>query len=293
MIRVTMISPFSPVPLALLMSLGKAMMQPRMTGGRLETGHVVQVLGECSDPWALRDELRGQGGNVAVAVVDEPLASAPARLVMLDVDSTLTTTEAIDLLAEYAGAGERVAEITERAMRGELDFGESLRERVATLAGLSTTVFDEVAPRMTLSPGAENLVAAAKAAGAKIGVTSGGFTHLVAPLAERLGLDFYNANVLETEFQGGAEVLTGRVIGTVVDRQQKAKDLRRFAAEHSIDLAQAVAVGDGANDLDMLAAAGLGIAYCAKPVTAQAADASISFRRLDAVALLAFGMPRA
>lgn len=199
MIRVTMVAPRSAVPNDLLIPLDASMTAPRMTGGRLEAGHVVQVMGHCEDPGALRTALRRQAGEVAVAVVEEPLASTPAKLVLLDVDSTLTTTEAVDLLAEYAGAADRVAEITERAMRGELDFAESLRERVSTLRGLSTEIFDEVAPRMTLSPGAELLVSAAKAAGAKVGVTSGGFTQLVSPLAERLGLDFSNANVLETE----------------------------------------------------------------------------------------------
>lgn len=293
MIRVTLVSPDSPVPLSLLAIIDHATTAPRMTGGRLEYGHVTQVLAECADPDALRTALRRDADGIAVAVVDEPLASAPARLLMLDVDSTLTTTEAIDLLAEHAGAAGQVAAITERAMRGELDFAASLRERVATLAGLPTAIFDEVAPLMTLSPGAENLIAAAKAAGAKVGVTSGGFTPLVAPLAERLGLDFFHANLLETETAGGTQRLTGRLTGIVVDRAQKAKDLRRFAAEHSIDLALSVAVGDGANDLDMLAAAGLGIAYCAKPVTAAAAGAAVPFPRLDAIVPLAFGMPRA
>jgi len=293
MIRVTLVSPDAPVPHSLLAMVDRATTAPRMTGGRLEYGHVAQVLASCDDPDGLRVALRREAGAVAVAVVGEPLASAPARLLLLDVDSTLTTTEAIDLLAEHAGAARRVAAITERAMRGELDFAASLKERVATLAGLPTTILDEVAPLMTLSPGAENLIAAAKAAGAKIGVTSGGFTHLVAPLATRLGLDFFNANLLETEVADGTEQLTGRVTGIVVDRRQKAKDLRRFAAEHAVDLALTVAVGDGANDLDMLAAAGLGIAYCAKPVTAEAADVAVAFPRLDAVAPLAFGVPRA
>jgi phosphoserine phosphatase len=206
---------------------------------------------------------------------------------MMDVDSTLTTTEAVDLLAAHAGVGERVAEITERAMRGELDFEASLRERVATLRGLPTSVFDEVGPAMTLSPGARELIAASRAAGAKVGVTSGGFTQLVGPLAASLGLDFFNANELETETVDGVERLTGRVIGTVVDRDQKARDLIRFADAHGVDPALTVAVGDGANDLSMFAAAGLSVAYRAKPVTAAAAGVAVGFPRLDAVAAFA------
>ncbi len=251
-------------------------------------GQRINLYARHDDPAALRQALRAVAGNVAVGVLTRPLAAQPARLLLLDVDSTLTTTEAVDLLAEHAGAGERVAEITERAMRGELDFAESLRERVATLKGLSVAVFSDVGPRMTLSPGAEDLIRAAKAAGAKVGITSGGFTQLVGPLARILGLDFCNANRLETETVGGVERLTGRVVGDIVDRDQKARDLLRFAHEHKVDAELTVAVGDGANDVDMFDAAGLSVAYCAKPAAAASADVSIPFPRLDAVAAFAF-----
>lgn len=251
-------------------------------------GRRVTVFAHHEEPRLLAEALRAVAGKVAVGVVTEPLAAAPARLLLMDVDSTLTTTEAVDLLAEHAGVGERVAEITERAMRGELDFAESLAERVGTLRGLPTEVFAEVGPRMTLSPGAMELIATAKAAGALVGVTSGGFVQLVQPLAERLGLDFYNANLLETEVVDGVEVLTGKVVGTVVDREQKGRDLLRFAHEGGIEPQWTVAVGDGANDLGMFDAAGLSVAYCAKPVTAAAADVAIGFPRLDAVAAFAF-----
>lgn len=250
--------------------------------GKADFGHF--ITGVLDDQGAAVPPLDDLSTSYAFAVLTGPLATKPAKLVMLDVDSTLTTTEAVDLLAEAAGSGEQVAEITERAMRGELDFAESLRERVATLAGLPEAVIAETAPRMTLSPGATELVAACKANGARIGVTSGGFSQLVEPLATRLGLDFWNAN--ELEIVDGQ--LTGRIAGPIVDRQQKARDLRCFAATHEIDLAEAVAVGDGANDLDMLAAAGLGVAYCAKPLTASQADAVIPFPRLDVVAAMAF-----
>lgn len=282
-LRVVLVSP-SPLPdglMALIPSSGEQLSRDT------EYGRVVSILCEHDRPDVLRQDLREAGNGVAVAVITGPLATAPAGLILLDVDSTFTTTEAVDLLAEYAGSGERVAAITERAMRGEMDFTASLRERVATLAGLPTSVLDEVGPRMTLAPGAEALVAAAHAAGTRVGVTSGGFTQLVAPMAQRHGLDFWNANELGTHVADGVERLTGEVVGPIVDRDQKARDLARFAAEHHVDPALSVAVGDGANDLAMLDAAGLGVAYCAKPLTAQRADVAINFPRLDAVAAFA------
>ena len=283
-IRVTFASA-GPIPQALV-----AMVPPAERVTREETayGRRISVVTSHAEPDLLRGALRAVSGDVAVGVVAGPLVDTPARLLMLDVDSTLTTTEAIDLLAEHAGVGPAVAEITERAMRGELDFGQSLAERVATLKGLPTSIFDAVGRAMTLSPGAVELIAAAKGAGALVGVTSGGFTQLVGPLAARLGLDFWNANQLETEVVGGEERLTGRVIGRVVDRDQKARDLLRFADAHRIAPSLTVAIGDGANDLGMFAAAGLSVAFCAKPVTASAADVAITFPRLDAAAAFAF-----
>ncbi|RMB61864.1 phosphoserine phosphatase SerB [Tessaracoccus antarcticus] len=283
-IRVVLVSP-APISDDLV-ALASQPGEPRMLG--TDYGHVISVLREHDDPDTLRQQLRDTAGqDVAVAVITGPLATSPAGLILLDVDSTFTTTEAVDLLAEYAGAGERVAEITERAMRGEMDFTASLRERVATLAGLPTSVLDEVGPRMTLAPGAEALVAAAQAAGVRVGVTSGGFTQLVGPMAQRHGLDFSNANELGTHVVDGVEYLTGTVVGPIVDRDQKARDLVRFAAAHGVDPDLTVAVGDGANDLAMLSAAGLGVAYCAKPLTARQADVAITFPRLDAVAAFA------
>ncbi|WP_245558811.1 phosphoserine phosphatase SerB [Aestuariimicrobium kwangyangense] len=216
------------------------------------------------------------------AVVTGRLATRPPRLVVTDVDSTLTTTEAIDLLAEAAGMGGKVAAITERAMRGELDFAASLTERVATLEGLPSTVLDEVFGSVRLSEGARELVQQVHALGALFGVVSGGFTALVDPLVDDLAIDLSAANVLEV-VDGR---LTGRTRGPVVDRAFKADQLRAWASERDIPLDLTVAVGDGANDLDLLDAAGLGIAYCAKPLTAERADASISFPRLDAVMAL-------
>lgn len=282
--RVTLASP-APIPDVALSALAHA----QVRAWEAPFGHVVHAFLECDDPESLRTRLRADAGpGVAVGVIDGELAESDAGLVMCDVDSTFTTTEAIDLLAEHAGRGAEVAAITEAAMRGELDFAESLRRRVATLKGLPTTVFDEVYPRMTLTPGARELVAAVHERDARIGVTSGGFTQLVGPLADEVGLDFFSANVLGTTRREGREVLTGEVVGDIIDRRRKSVDLRTFAADAGVPLSRAVAVGDGANDLTMLATAALGIAFCAKPVTAAQADVHVPFQRLDAVAAFAF-----
>ncbi|WP_395243120.1 phosphoserine phosphatase SerB [Agromyces sp. MMS24-K17] len=192
-------------------------------------------------------------------------------LVVLDADSTLIREEAIELLAEAAGSLEQVAEVTERAMRGELDFAASLRERVATLAGLDASVFASVRERMTPTPGVVELIDAVHAAGGRVGVVSGGFHELLDPLAERLGLDFCRANRLELD--GG--VLTGRVDGAIVDADAKAAALREWADASGIPLHRTAAIGDGANDLRMLGAAALGVAFCAKPIVRAQADVAI------------------
>lgn len=192
-------------------------------------------------------------------------------LVVLDADSTLIREEAIELLAEAAGSLEHVAAVTERAMRGELDFAASLRERVATLAGVETAVFDEVRARMTPTPGVEELIAGVHAAGGRVGVVSGGFHELLDPLAERLGLDFCRANRLEVA--GGR--LTGRVDGPIVDAEAKRLALDEWARLSGIPLARTVAVGDGANDLRMLDRAALGVAFCAKPIVRAQADVAV------------------
>ncbi len=196
----------------------------------------------------------------------------------MDVDSTLITQEVVELLAEHAGSRAEVADITERAMRGELDFTESLRARVATLAGLPVSVFDAVLAEVDVTPGAVELLAELDRRGWPVGLVSGGFVEVVGPLADRLGIPRYRANALEVSH--GA--LTGRVAGEVVDRAVKARTLREFAAETGVPLERTVAIGDGANDLDMLAAAGFGIAFNAKPVVCAQADAEVR-DRLDAV----------
>ncbi|WP_413450274.1 phosphoserine phosphatase SerB [Georgenia phoenicis] len=230
---------------------------------------------------ALTAELRGPATalGVDVAVTAGPLAADGVGLLVMDVDSTLITAEVIELLAEHAGTREQVAEVTERAMRGELDFAASLRERVATLAGLDAGVVDAVREAVELSAGARELVAAVHERGGKVALVSGGFLEVVGPIAEELGIDHLAANRLEVE--GGR--LTGRTTGPVVDRAAKERHLRAWAAEDGVPLERVVAVGDGANDLDMLGAAGLGVAYCAKPVVQEQARTAVTFPRLDAV----------
>lgn len=188
-------------------------------------------------------------------------------LVVLDVDSTLIENEVIELLAAHAGVEAQVAAITERAMRGELDFAESLRERVATLEGLPTRIFDEVREQVTVTPGVPDLIQAVKAQGGFIGVVSGGFHEVLDPLAESLGLDFWKANRLDV--QGG--LLTGKVLGEIVDAEVKAQTLIQWAKNNEIPLERTVAIGDGANDLKMMAVAGLSIAFNAKPIVREKA----------------------
>jgi phosphoserine phosphatase len=226
--------------------------------------------------------------RVDVAFQDASLSRRTKRLIVFDVDSTLIQGEVIEMLAARAGAGDAVAAITEAAMRGELDFAESLHHRVATLAGLSAGVIDEVAGQIELTPGARTTLRTLRRLGFKCGVVSGGFRQVIAPLADDLKLDFVAAN--ELEIVDGK--LTGRVIGPVVDRAGKADALREFAEKAGVPLEQTVAVGDGANDIDMLATAGLGVAFNAKPALREVADASLSYPYLDTVLFL-LGVTRA
>ena len=220
--------------------------------------------------------------RVDVAVQPAGLQRRGANLLVIDVDSTLVQGEVIDMLAARAGRRAEVASLTEAAMRGEIDFAESLRRRVALLGGLSVTVLDDVYDQLQLAPGARTLVRSLQRLGYRFGIVSGGFAQVTDRLAEDLSIDFVAANRLETD--GGR--LTGRLVGPVLDRAGKADALRRFAAVAGVPLAQTVAIGDGANDLDMLAAAGLGIAFNAKPVVRDAADAAVNFPYLDAIAYL-------
>ncbi|MGW4117750.1 phosphoserine phosphatase SerB [Nocardia sp. NPDC004711] len=225
--------------------------------------------------------------SVDVAVEKAGLARRAKRLIVFDVDSTLIQGEVIEMLAAHAGVEEEVRRVTEAAMRGEIDFSESLRQRVATLAGLDASVIDEVAERIELTPGARTTIRTLRRLGFRCGVVSGGFRQVIEPLAHELELDFVQANTLE--IRDGK--LTGAVVGEIVDREAKAVALRRFAAETGVAMDQTVAVGDGANDIDMLNAAGLGIAFNAKPALREVADAALSHPFLDAV-LFILGVTR-
>jgi phosphoserine phosphatase len=236
------------------------------------------------DPVALRADLAQAAGEVGVdvAVQRSGLHRRALRLVVMDVDSTLITGEVIDLLAARAGCAEEVAMITAAAMRGELDFASSLRERVALLAGLDAGVLDDVRRELRLTAGARTLIRTLGELGYKFGIVSGGFIQVIGPLAAELGIGYVAANELGIE----AGKLTGRVVGPVIDRAGKAEALRGFARDAGVPLSQTVAIGDGANDLDMIAAAGLGVAFNAKPAVRDAADTSVSVPYLDAVLYL-------
>ncbi|MFI1913417.1 phosphoserine phosphatase SerB [Nocardia sp. NPDC020380] len=225
--------------------------------------------------------------SVDIAVERAGLARRAKRLIVFDVDSTLIQGEVIEMLAAHAGVEDEVRQVTEAAMRGELDFAESLRQRVATLAGLDASVIDEVADQIELTPGARTTIRTLRRLGFRCGVVSGGFRQVIEPLAHELELDFVQANTLEV-LNGK---LTGKVLGEIVDREAKAVALRRFAAETGVAMDQTVAVGDGANDIDMLNAAGLGIAFNAKPALREVADAALSHPYLDAV-LFILGVTR-
>ncbi|GFG76665.1 phosphoserine phosphatase SerB [Mycobacterium botniense] len=220
--------------------------------------------------------------RIDVALEDYSLERRAKRLIVFDVDSTLIQGEVIEMLAARAGVQDAVAAITEKAMRGELDFAASLQQRVAALAGLPAQVLDEVAGQLELTPGARTTLRTLRRLGFHIGVVSGGFRQIIDPLARELMLDFVAANELEIR-QGK---LTGRVVGPIIDRAGKAKALRDFAHQAGVPMEQTVAVGDGANDIDMLAAAGLGVAFNAKPALRQVADASLSYPYLDTVLFL-------
>ena len=254
--------------------------------GRLANRPVTCIEFEVSgaDPVGLRAVLARDSVElgVDVAVQRAGLHRRAMRLVVMDVDSTLLQDEAIDVLAARAGCAPQVREVTAAAMRGEVDFAESLHLRVGLLAGLDASVIDEVAGSLRLAPGARTLIRTLKRLGYRCGIVSGGFTQLTDWLSIELGLDFAEANTLEI----ADGKLTGRVVGQVIDRAGKERALRHFAATVGVPLSQTVAVGDGANDLDMISAAGLGIAFNAKPAVRDAADTSLSVPHLDAILYL-------
>ncbi len=220
--------------------------------------------------------------GVDIAVSASGLARRGRRLVVMDVDSTLIQQEVIEMLAAHAGREAEVRAVTERAMGGELDFSESLRQRVKALAGLDESVLREVRDAVVLTPGARTLVRTLKRLGFTVALVSGGFIEIVGPIAQELQIDHAEANRLE--IVDGR--LTGRVLGDIVDRAGKARALIRFAAEAGLPLSRTVAIGDGANDLDMLGVAGLGVAFNAKPVVREQADTAVNVPYLDSVLYL-------
>jgi len=237
-----------------------------------------------ADPDRLRAALAAAAAShhVDVAVQRSGLIRRAKRLIVMDVDSTLIQDEVIELVADEAGCRREVAEITTAAMRGELDFEQALRARTALLAGLPEAALDRVRARVRLAPGARTLVRTLGRLGYRTALVSGGFTQVVGPLATELGIDFLAANTFE--ICDGR--LTGGLVGPVLDRAGKARALERFAEQAGVPVSQTVAIGDGANDLDMLRLAGLGIAFNAKALVREAADTALNVPYLDTILYL-------
>ena len=240
--------------------------------------------GSIRDSAVFRRELLEVAGvlEVDLAFQQDNMYRRTRRLVAFDMDSTLIEAEVIDELAKLAGVGEQVSAITERAMRGEIDFSESFRARVALLEGLEESALDRVASELKITEGAEHLISTLRTLGYKTAILSGGFTYFAKHLQARLGMDYVYANELDIA-QG---VVTGKIQGEIVDGARKAQLLRQLADDLGIDLQQVIAVGDGANDLPMLSIAGLGIAFRAKPLVKKSAEQSISTLGLDAILYL-------
>jgi phosphoserine phosphatase len=237
-----------------------------------------------AEPAPLRNALAQVAADrrVDVAVQRGGLYRRAMRLIVMDVDSTLIQDEVIDLLAARAGCAAEVAKVTESAMRGELDFAAALRERTALLAGLDASALESVRSGLRLTAGARTLIRTLKRLGYKCGIVSGGFTVVIEPLAASLGIDYVAANRLEV----ADGKLTGRVLDPIIDREGKTEALRKFARAAGVPLSQTVAVGDGANDLGMIGAAGLGVAFNAKPLVQDAADTALNVPYLDTILYL-------
>lgn len=241
----------------------------------------LSLSGEVKDIAAMHAEFLqiSQEMDLDVAVQEDNIYRRSRRLVCFDMDSTLIQAEVIDELARVAGVGEQVAAITEAAMRGEIDFSESFRRRMALLEGLEESVLAGIAEQLPITEGAARLIKHLRHLGYKVAILSGGFTYFANYLKEKLGIDYVYANQLD--FKDGK--LTGKVTGDIVDGQMKAKLLRQLAEQEGISLEQVIAVGDGANDLPMLSIAGLGIAFHAKPIVKEQARHSIATLGLDGI----------
>ena len=262
------------------------------TGGNIERIHrtasypvtAIECVVSGADTAVLKSVLTPLAAEYSVDVAVSPggLMRWAKKLVLMDVDSTLISQEVIELLGARAGVQDQVKAITDRAMAGELDFEASLRERVRLLKGLPATVIEEIRAEITLTPGAKTLVSTMQKLGHTVAVVSGGFVDVIEPLLQSLNITHYRANTLEI-IDGH---LTGNLVGPIVDRAAKAQALRDFALIEKVELEQTVAIGDGANDLDMIALAGLGIAFNAKPAVRAAADSALSAPYLDSVLYL-------
>lgn len=263
---------------------GRVSLEDEQTDARGKACVEFSVRGEPRNVDAMRSEFLRLAGELGVDIAfqKDNAFRRNRRLVCFDMDSTLIEHEVIDELAKSAGVGEQVAEITERAMQGELDFIQSFEARVALLKGLDASVLESIAQSLKLTEGAEHLMRTLKALGYKTAILSGGFTYFGEYLQRKLGIDYVYANALEIE----DGKVTGRVVGRVVDGQRKAELLREIAASEGVNLEQVIAVGDGANDLPMLSIAGLGIAFRAKPLVKANAKQAISTLGLDGILYL-------
>jgi phosphoserine phosphatase len=254
--------------------------------GRLARRPVTCIEFEVSgaNPQDLRTALARESVDLGADIAVQPggLHRRAMRLVVMDVDSTMLQDEAIDLLADQAGCAAEVTALTAAAMRGDIDYAQALRQRVALLAGLDACVLEQLLGKLRLTPGARTLIRTLKRLGYRCGVVSGGFTQITDWLTAEFGLDYAAANTLEV----ADGKLTGRITGELIDRPGKERMLRQFAQQAGVPLNQVVAVGDGANDLDMIAAAGLGIAFNARPAVRSAADTSVSVPHLDVILFL-------